>query len=76
MIKALETILVRAAVWPKAAQEELARVAQAIESDHSDEVYKVSADERFAIEEGLAQADRGEFEPDAYMEALFARREP
>ena len=76
MIKLLETILTRAATWPKAAQEELARVAQEIESEHSGEVYKLSADERFAIEEGLAQADRGEFVSEADMEAFFARREP
>ena len=41
MIKALETIPARAAVWPKAAQEELARVAQAIECVHSGEVFKL-----------------------------------
>ena len=75
MIKVLENILARAATWPKEAQEELARVAREIELEHAD-LYKLSDEERAAIEEGLAQADRGEFVTDEEMEAFFNRREP
>lgn len=75
MIKALETVLSRAATWPKEAQEELARLAREIELSHQD-VYRLSDKERAAIEEGVAQADRGEFATDAEMEAFFNRREP
>ena len=73
MNKALENILARAATWPKAAQAELARVAREIEIEQSGAVYKLSADERAAIEEGLAQADRGEFVSDEDMEAFCSR---
>ena len=76
MIKTLETILIRAASWPELAQAELARAARDIELEHSGQVYKLSAGEHAAINEGLAQADRGEFVPDDEMEAFFARREP
>ena len=73
MIKVLETILTRAANWPRTAQEELARVAHEIELAQSGEIYALSADERTAIAEGLAQADRGEFVSDAEMQTLFDR---
>ncbi len=76
MNKVLENILTRAETWPKAAQEELARVAREIEIEQSGAVYTLSADERTAIEEGLAQADRGEFVSDEDMEAFFNRRKP
>ena len=75
MIKVLENILTRAATWPKEAQEELARVAREIEIGQAD-VYKLSDDERAAVDEGLAQADRGEFVSDEEMEAFFNRRKP
>lgn len=74
MIKVLENIMTRAARWPEAAQEELARVAREIEFEQSGKIYTLSDDERAAIEEGLAQADRGEFATDAEMEAFFNRR--
>ena len=76
MIKVLETIITRASTWSKEAQEELARVAREIELEHSGTPYTLSADERAAIAEGVAQADRGEFASDADMDAFFARREP
>ena len=76
MIKVLETILTRASSWPKEAQEELARVAREIEIEQSGTVYKLSDDERAAIDEGLAQADRGEFVSDEEMEAFFNSRQP
>lgn len=75
MIKALEAVLSRAATWPKEAQEELVRLASEIELSHQG-VYRLSAEERAAIEEGLAQADRGEFVSEAEMEAFFNRHEP
>jgi predicted transcriptional regulator len=76
MNKVLENILTRASTWPKAAQDELARVAREIEIEQSGTGYALSADERAAIEEGLAQADRGEFVSDEDMDAFFNRREP
>lgn len=76
MIKALETVITRAATWSKEAQEELARVAHEIEQVHSGRAYTLSTDERAAINEGVAQADRGEFVSDEDMEAFFNRRGP
>ena len=37
------------------------------------EVYQLSEDERAEIEEGMAQARRGEFATDEEVAALFAR---
>ena len=76
MIKVLETIITRASTWSTEAQQELARVAREIELEHSGKPYVLSADERAAIGEGLAQADRGEFVSDEDMDAFFNRREP
>ena len=71
MEKTLEEVLNRASTWPKADHEELARIAREIESERSGGVYRFSDDERAVIEEGLAQAERGEYVPDEEMEAFF-----
>ena len=72
MIKVLENILTRVATWPKEAQAELARAAQEIEQKHVT-VYRLSDDERSAIEDGLAEAKHGEFISDADMEKFWQR---
>ena len=72
MNKVLEDILVRAAAWPKAAQEQLARAAQDIERQQFG-VAATTAAERALIDEGLAEADRGEFLSDAEMEQFWQR---
>lgn len=74
MDKAPEEIMKRATSWPKEDQEELARVAREIEAERPGAVYRFSADERAAIEEGLAQAERGDFVPEQEMEAFFRSR--
>ena len=76
MIKVLESIMTRATDWPTEAQEELARLAAEIEQAHSGQRYRLTLDERSAIAEGLAQADRGEFVSDVDMDAFFNSREP
>jgi predicted transcriptional regulator len=68
----LETLIARAASWPKVAQEELIIVARQIELEHSGNIHRLSDSERAAINEGLAQADRGDFVSDEDMEAFFA----
>jgi len=72
MIKMLENILTRVAGWPKEAQAELARAAEEIEQKHA-AVYKLSDEERRAVEEGLAEANRGEFVSDEDMEKFWQR---
>jgi predicted transcriptional regulator len=65
-------LLDRIAGWPKAAQEELIQAIVEIETKHVG-VYRLSDDERAAVREGLAQAERGEFVPDEQVAAFFNR---
>ena len=66
----LESLMGRVATWPKTAQRKLVRAVQDIESEDVG-VYVLSDDERVAVAEGLAQADRGEFVSEAEMDAFF-----
>lgn len=70
MNKIAESILNRIADWPEEAQAELMQPAAEIEVRHLG-VYRLSDDERMAVREGLAQADRGEFVPDEVVAAYF-----
>jgi hypothetical protein len=72
MNKVVESLLERVADWPEEAQAELVRSIVDIETKHFG-VYKLSDDERAAVREGLAQAERGEFVPDEVMAAFFKR---
>jgi len=49
--------------WPEEDQEELAEYAREIQARRTG-VYVMSAEERAAVQKGLAEADRGEFVPD------------
>lgn len=66
MVKTLEDMMKKAAQWPREDQEELAEFAREIEACRTG-VYVMSDAERAAVREGLAQADRGEFVPDAVV---------
>ena len=70
MNKMAETILDRIAHWPKEAQEELMQAVVDIEAKHFG-VYRLSDEERAAVREGLAQAERGELVPDDVVAAYF-----
>jgi predicted transcriptional regulator len=63
MIKTLRDALKLAATWPEEDQEELAEHAREIVARRTG-VYTMSDEERSAVCEGLAEADRGEFLPD------------
>jgi predicted transcriptional regulator len=63
MIKTLKDALKFAETWPTEDQEELAEHAREIVARRSG-VYLMSDDERAAVRQGLAEADRGEFVPD------------
>ncbi len=65
-------ILDRIADWPKEAQEELVQAIVEIEAKHFG-VYHLSDEERAAVREGLAQAERGEFASDEDVAAVFNR---
>ena len=72
MNKRLATLLERVSAWPEEAQVELARIIDEIERQRS-EIYHLSEEENAAIDEGVAQADRGEFVSDEEMAAFFMR---
>jgi hypothetical protein len=63
MIKTLKDAVLLAETWPKEDQEELAEYAREIEARRTG-VYVMSDEERIAVRQGLAEADRGEFVPD------------
>jgi predicted transcriptional regulator len=68
----IDAVLERVRTWPAEKQEDALRALLEIEAEGT-EVYKLSDDERAAIEEGMAQARRGEFATDEEVAALFAR---
>jgi hypothetical protein len=72
MNKKLETLLELVSAWPEAAQDELMKSIAEIDARHIG-VYRLSDDEKAAIEEALAAVDRGEIATDEEMAALFKR---
>ena len=72
MNKKLESLLELVSTWPEEAQAELMKSIAEIESRRSG-IYRLSDDERAAIEEALAGIDRGEIATDEEMAALFKR---
>jgi predicted transcriptional regulator len=70
MNKIVENILDRVARWPEEAQAELMQAVADIEARHLNP-YQPSDEEREAVLEGLAQADRGEFVPDDVVASYF-----
>jgi len=68
----IDAVLDRVKTWPPERQEDAVRVLLQMEAQGT-EVYVLSDDERAAIEEGMAQARRGEFASDEEVAALFDR---
>lgn len=64
--KTFKDVMEHAATWPREDQDELAEYAREIEARRTG-VYTMSDDERQAVDIGLAQADRGDFAPDALV---------
>lgn len=63
----------RAKNWPQEKQEEAVGVLLAIENDEYDDCSDMTEEDWADLEEGLAEADRGEFVPEEEMKAFFAR---
>src|SRR5713226_5382384 len=63
MTPTTKTLLEQVASWPQQDQDELAEYAREIEARRTG-VYVVSEEEWADLQEGIAQADRGEFVPD------------
>ena len=70
--KALDILMERAAAWPPEAQAELVQSMLEIEQRHAG-VYRLSDEERTAIEKSLEATRRGEFATDEEVAALFKR---
>jgi predicted transcriptional regulator len=70
--KPLTLLMERAAGWPENMQAELVEAMIEIEKKHGG-VYRLSEEERAAIEESLEEVRRGEFATDEEVAALFKR---
>jgi hypothetical protein len=69
----VKEILDRVLTWPRERREDAAQLLLALEAREG-ELYHPQDDEWAAIEEGLAQAKRGEFASAAEISALLAPR--
>jgi predicted transcriptional regulator len=72
MVDLVETLLERVADWPDDALAELVRSIVEIETKHLG-VYKVSLEERAAIERSLEEMRQGKFASDEEVAAVFNR---
>ena len=66
--KTFKDVMEQAATWPPEDQDELAEYAREIEARRTG-IYTMSDEERSAVAKGLAEADWGEFVPDALVDA-------
>ncbi len=69
----LKNLLERAQDWPESDQEELVALAEEIEQRRGG-VYLLDGREWVDVQEGIAQADRGEFVPDEAVAEADRRR--
>ena len=72
MIAILKQMLPTIENWPAEDQEALAEAAREIEAERTG-VYAMTPEEAAAVDEGLAQADRGEFASEEEVAALWKR---
>jgi hypothetical protein len=72
MNKKLETLLELASTWPDEAQGELMKVIIDIETRYFG-VYRLSDDERAAVQRGLDEIHAGKFATDEEVAAVFDR---
>ncbi len=70
--KTLKALMERAASWPEEAQAELVRFMIDTEARHFG-VYRLTDEERAAIQRGLDDAKHGRFASDAEVAELFGR---
>ena len=71
MTDLMEKALAAVGRWPASRQDEAAEMLLAL--DRLGTTYHASADELAAIDEALAQIERGEFASNAEIEAAFQR---
>ena len=68
----IESVLDRVRDWPPERQADAARLLQTLEKAGTG-THILSADEAAALDDGLAQADAGDFVSDADMTAFWNR---
>jgi predicted transcriptional regulator len=68
----IEGVFERVRTWPEERQRDAAAVLLQLEAEGTD-VYVLSEEEREAIDEGIAEADRGEFATAEEVEAVLGR---
>jgi predicted transcriptional regulator len=74
MTKLLDEAIEKVRALPDSEQDHAAATLLALAAlAEQDGVYKLSAEERAAIDEGLAQADRGEFASDERVAAMWKK---
>jgi predicted transcriptional regulator len=71
MTDLMEKALAAIGRWPESRQNEAAEMLLAL--DRLGATYSASPDELAAVDEALAQAERGEFATEAEIEAAFQR---
>jgi predicted transcriptional regulator len=72
MAAKLKEVLEKAESWPTEDQEELIDLAREIESRRSG-AYRLSDEERKAIEQSMADARAGRFASDEEIDAIFSK---
>jgi hypothetical protein len=72
MNKLVETLIERVADWPQDVQAEVVQSIVDIETKHFG-VYKLSPEERIAIDEALEEMRQGKFATDEEVAAVFNR---
>ena len=72
MSQQLTKLIERVKTWPAWRQHDVARMIEAMEESGT-EVYRLSDEERLLVDEGLEQANRGQFVPDEDMEKFWNR---
>jgi hypothetical protein len=70
MIKVLEQAIEKVKALPKERQEYAAEVLEQI-AEAGDGVYRLSADERALVREGLAELERGEVASEAQVRGVY-----
>jgi len=72
MTQQLSQILERVKTWPPERQDDAARMLEAMEKSGA-EVYRLSDAEHRLVDEGLEEANRGQFVSDKDMEKFWNR---
>lgn len=68
----LEALFARVLEWPEERQADVLNVLKQMEEQGTD-VYELTPEEWAQVEDGIAQAERGEFVSDEEMEAFWKK---